>query len=236
MRILVIIAAYNEEENIEKTVKEFLEICPETDYLVVNDGSTDRTEEILKISQFHHVTLPVNLGIGGAIQTGYRYAFENGYDIAVQLDGDGQHDPRFIRVLTEPIINGEADYCIGSRFITRKGFQSSGIRRTGIRFLSDEIRLMTGVRVKDVTSGFRAVGSNSIAAFCESYPIDYPEPEAIVDAIMRRERIREIPVVMRGRERGKSSITMWRSVYYMIKVTLDVFVCRISYGLRRRCQ
>ena len=233
MRILVIIAAYNEEENIKATVDELNRVCPGADYLVVNDGSTDSTEQILLDEGIHHVRLPVNLGIGGAIQTGYRYAYAHDYDIAVQLDGDGQHDPSFIDALTAPIVRGEADYCIGSRFITGEGFQSSGMRRTGIRFLSGEIRLLTGRTIRDVTSGFRAVGRSSIAAFSRNYPVDYPEPEAIVDAVMRRERISEIPVIMRSRERGRSSITPWRSVYYMIKVTLDILVCRISYGFRR---
>ena len=233
MRILVIIAAYNEQENIADTVEELQSVCPGIDYIVVNDGSTDSTEQILRQNHIRHVRLPINLGIGGAIQTGYRYAREQGYDIAVQLDGDRQHDPSYIRALTDPIIAGEADYCIGSRFISNEGYQSSSLRRTGIRFLSGEIRLLTGRRIKDVTSGYRAVGRRSIAAFAENYPIDYPEPEAIVDAVMRRERIREIPVVMRNRKKGKSSITPWRSVYYMIKVTLDILICRISYGLRR---
>ncbi len=233
MRILVIIAAYNEEENIALTVDELVRVCPEADYLVVNDGSTDGTGRILRENNIRHVSLPLNLGIGGAIQTGYRYAFLNGYDIAVQLDGDGQHDPAYIRNLTEPIIRGEADYCIGSRFINKEGFQSSGLRRTGIHMLSGEIWFLTGERIKDVTSGFRAVGKNSIAAFAENYPVDYPEPEAIVDAVMRNERIKEVPVIMRSREHGQSSITPVRSVYYMIKVSLDILVGRISYGFRR---
>ena len=165
MRILVIIAAYNEEENIATTVDELRRVCPEADYIVVNDGSTDGTEDILLERNIRHVRLPVNLGIGGAIQTGYRYAALSGYDIAVQLDGDGQHDPAYIRRVVEPIEKGEADYCIGSRFIDNEGFQSSGMRRTGIRILSREIRLLTGEKVRDVTSGFRAVGKNSIAAF-----------------------------------------------------------------------
>ena len=231
--ILIIIAAYNEEANIENVVDNLIDNYPQYDYVIINDGSTDHTVDICKKKGYHYVNLPLNLGIGGAIQTGYRYAYNNNYDIAIQMDGDGQHDPQFISELVKPIVEGKADYVIGSRFIDRKGFQSTGARRTGIRFLSVLIHILCWKKVNDVTSGFRAVSRNSIMAFANSYPVDYPEPEAIMDAIMRKERIVEIPVIMKEREHGQSSINIRRSVYYMIKVTLDIIVCRISYGFRR---
>ncbi len=231
--VLIIIPAYNEAENIENIVDEITTGYPQYDYVVVNDGSSDDTARILKRRGYNHINCPINLGIGGAIQTGYRYAKENDYEIAVQIDGDGQHDPAYIGEIIEPILKGEADYVIGSRFVNKEGFQSSFTRRLGIRFLSAFITVLCLRHVKDVTSGFRAVNRFFINIFADSYPIDYPEPEAIMDAVMRRKRILELPVVMRERETGKSSINMRKSVYYMIKVTLDIFVCRISYGIRR---
>ena len=188
---------------------------------------------ILKKRGYNHINCPINLGIGGAIQTGYRYARENDYEIAVQIDGDGQHDPAYIGQIIDPILKGEADYVIGSRFVNKEGFQSSFTRRMGIRFLSGLITVLCFRRIKDVTSGFRAVNRFFIEVFADSYPIDYPEPEAILDAVMRRKRILELPVVMRERETGQSSINFNKSIYYMIKVTLDIIVCRISYGIRR---
>jgi glycosyltransferase involved in cell wall biosynthesis len=236
MRVLVIIAAYNEEENIENTVRHLKECCPSCDYLVVNDGSTDSTERVCVRNGFEYVSLPTNLGIGGAIQTGYRYALQNGYDVAVQMDGDGQHDPAYLETVLGPIAEGKADYVIGSRFVAKRGegFQSSAARRTGIRFLSGLIRLCCGVRIYDVTSGFRAVGRSCIAEFAACYPTDYPEPEAIINAVLRGERLVEVPVVMKAREHGVSSINVGRSVYYMIKVSLDIVICRIGYGFRRK--
>ena len=231
--ILIIIPAYNESENIENIVDEITSGYPQYDYVVVNDGSSDDTARILKKRGYNHINCPINLGIGGAIQTGYRYAKENDYEIAVQIDGDGQHDPAYIGEIIDPILKGEADYVIGSRFVNKEGFQSSFTRRIGIHFLSGLITLLCFRRIKDVTSGFRAVNRFFIEVFADSYPIDYPEPEAIMDAVMRRKRIIELPVIMRERETGQSSINFRKSVYYMIKVTLDIIVCRISYGIRR---
>lgn len=185
MKILVIIPAYNEEKNIEHFVNELINKCPRADYLIVNDHSADQTGNIIRNDHFQYVTLPLNLGIGGAVQTGYRYARDNGYDIAVQMDGDGQHDPEYLMNLIQPIMDGTADYCIGSRFINKEGFQSTPMRRVGIRYLSGLFHFLTGCKVYDVTSGFRAVNRFFIEVFAEEYPDDYPEPKAIVDAVMR---------------------------------------------------
>lgn len=228
MRVLVIIPSYNEQSSIRATVNELREQAPDVDILAVNDCSTDSTEDILTELNVKHLRLPINLGIGGAVQAGYKYADINGYDIAVQLDADGQHDPSFIKELTAPLETGEADLVTGSRFIEKEGFQTSGMRRFGIRFLNGLIHLMCGVKVTDATSGFRAVNSKLIRMFAEDYPTDYPEPEAIVMAKMNNMKIMEIPVVMRDRSGGVSSIRFFDSVYYMIKVSLAIFLRRLK--------
>ena len=232
-KILLIIPAYNEAENIEKVVNNLIKNYPQYDYVIVNDGSRDETEEICLKNHYQVLNLPLNLGIGGAVQTGYRYALKNHYDIAIQIDGDGQHDIAYVEKLIEPIISGDADITIGSRFIEKEGFQSSTTRRMGISFLSGLIHLLCFQKVRDVTSGFRAVNKKFIKLYAENYPSDYPEPEAIVAAIMHRGKIIEVPVIMKERAGGSSSINLRRSVYYMIKVTLAILVCRISFGIRR---
>lgn len=229
MKTLIIIPAYNEAENIQKVIEDIKTNYPQYDYLIVNDCSKDTTEQICKENNYNFVSLPVNLGIGGGVQTGYRYAYMNGYDIAVQHDGDGQHDPAYIEKVIQPIVDGQADITIGSRFLEGEGFQSSSSRRAGIKFLSTLIRICSGAKVKDVTSGFRAVNREYIKMYAEDYPIDYPEPEAIVQAKLAGARIQEIPVVMRERENGVSSINLKRSIYYMAKVTIAIVICRIEH-------
>ncbi len=233
MKRLIIIPAYNEAENLPKLISSINNLLPEFDYVIINDGSTDNTRKLCEQDGLNVVTLPINSGIGVAVQTGYKYAFYNDYDIAIQIDGDGQHDVNYLKEIIAPLEKDEADVVIGSRFIEYQGFQSSGARRMGIKLLSFFIWLCTGVKVKDVTSGFRAVNKRFIQVFAEDYSKDYPEPEAIVTAKMYGGRIKEMPVVMKEREAGSSSITLWKSVYYMIKVTLAIFVKRLSYGVRR---
>lgn len=232
-KILVIIPAFNEAENIVHVVKSMMEKAPQYDYLVVNDGSTDRTLAICEQENFRYLDLSINMGIGGAVQAGYIYAYKNDYDIAVQMDGDGQHDVAYLEKLLEPIMTDEADVVIGSRFLEKEGFQTSASRRTGINILSILIWITTGKRIRDVTSGYRAVNRMFIEIYSKDYPMDYPEPEAIVSAIMHLGRVCEVPVQMRAREGGVSSITFKKSIYYMIKVTLAILLCRLSYGVRR---
>lgn len=232
-KILIIIPAYNEAGNIEEVVNNIVHNYPQYDYIVVNDGSNDATEEICIRNHYNLLNLPLNLGIGGAVQTGYCYAMKYHYDIAIQIDGDGQHDIAYVEKLIEPIMDGKADITIGSRFIDKEGFQSTSTRRAGILFLSTLIQCLCGVRIKDVTSGFRAVNNKFIKVYATNYPGDYPEPEAIVAAVMHRGRIKEIPVIMKERLSGSSSINLKRSIYYMIKVTLAILICRISFGVRR---
>ena len=233
MRTLIIIPAYNEAESIEKVVDNIIQNFPQYDYIVVNDGSDDSTRDICRKRGYQYLNLSINLGIGGAVQTGYKYAKDKGYDVAVQIDGDGQHDIAYLEKMLFLLENDEADIVIGSRFLEKEGFQSSIARRTGIKILSVLIFLCTGCKVKDVTSGFRAVNKYFIDIYAKNYPTDYPEPEAIVSAVMHGGRIKECPVIMHEREMGTSSINFIKSVYYMIKVTLAILVCRISFGVRR---
>lgn len=232
-KVLIIIPAYNEEENIGRVVRRMIDMAPQYDYLVVNDGSRDSTIDICRRESFSYLDLPINMGIGGAVQAGYVYAEKNGYDIAVQMDGDGQHDIAYLDRLLDPILKNEADIAIGSRFIEKEGFQSTAGRRMGINILSGLIWITTGKKIMDVTSGYRAVNRRFITIYSNDYPADYPEPEAIVAAIMHRGRIKEVPVKMHAREGGTSSITLKKSVYYMIKVSLAILICRLSYGVRR---
>ncbi len=234
IKCLIIIPAYNEAENIEKVIDNLITHYPQYDYVIVNDGSTDATGQICAKKHYQVLHLPINMGIGGAVQTGYRYAFENDYDIAVQIDGDGQHDVAFLEKMIRYMQEEQADCVIGSRFVDREGFQSSGLRRIGIQFLSVLGWLLTGVRVRDITSGYRLVNRRFIRIFAQDYPSDYPEPEAMVIAAVHGGRIKEYPVVMRERENGTSSITLKRSVYYMVKVTLAMLIRRLSFGVRRQ--
>lgn len=241
-KVLIIIPAYNESANIEQVIDritahqqavQFVDAGFQYDYLIVNDGSTDSTLKICKERQYQYLDLPINLGIGGAVQAGYVYASKNDYDIAIQIDGDGQHDIAYLNDLLQPLISGEADVVIGSRFLRKEGYQSSLARRTGGKMLSRLIRLTTGKKIYDVTSGYRAVNRKFIDVYSNDYPTDFPEPEAIVTAVMYKGKVMEVPVQMKAREGGKSSITFRKSIYYMIKVTLAILVCRLSYGVRR---
>lgn len=224
MKILVIIPAYNEEENILNTVSELKKYHPEYDLLVVNDSSKDKTREVLRKNKINHLDLPINLGIGGGVQAGYLYARENDYDVAIQLDGDGQHCPSELEKLVAPVVNGEADMTVGSRFLLHEGFQSSAMRRVGIFFLSKVIYICSKQRVLDCTSGFRCVNKRFIDIFAEEYAQDYPEPEAIVTVGRHGGHVVEVPTIMRDREGGKSSISPLKSVYYMIKVSLAIMI------------
>lgn len=227
MKKLLIIPAFNEAKNLPKLITEIKEKAPDYDYVIINDGSTDDTKKICKEHDLNVLNLPLNLGIGGAMQTGYLYALENNYDIAVQIDGDGQHDPLYIDKVVEPILKGEADLSIGSRFIEKEGFQSSFLRRLGISLLGFIIMILTGKRFYDVTSGLRACNRKVINCFVNSYPEDYPEPESLMMLAMLDFKILEIPVIMRERAFGVSSIYFIAAVYYMIKVILSLFLIRI---------
>ena len=227
-KILVLIPCYNEEQNIVNTVERLKDTCPDVDFLVINDCSTDGSAALLQSHGYPFLDLPVNLGIGGGVQCGYRYAKRCGYDVAVQMDGDGQHDPAYLYEIVQPVLDGRCDMCIGSRFIKKEGFQTSFMRRVGIRFVSSLIWLLCGRRVLDVTSGFRATSARMTAYFADHYATDYPEPEAILAASLAGFSVSEAPVVMRERQGGVSSISSFKSVYYMVKVSLALLIDRFS--------
>ena len=231
-KILLIIPAYNEEKNIlntyESITKYNAKFHSKYDVIVINDGSRDNTEKILTDHNILHIRLIQNLGIGGAVQTGYIYALRNGYDVAVQFDGDGQHDVSYVKTIVDPILNGKADMVIGSRFINKDmdNFKSSQVRRLGIRLLSRVIAFKTKKKIYDTTSGFRAVNRDIMEFFAQHYPTEYPEPISTVEVLSRHMTVLELPVKMKAREHGKSSITLVKSIYYMINVIFSILIMK----------
>ncbi len=229
LRTILIIPAYNEADSIKTTLS--LVKNTKYDYIVVNDGSNDNTQSILEQNHFNHINLIYNLGIGGAVQTGYKYALENNYDIAIQFDADGQHDINYIEDLIRPIEEGKANLVIGSCFIdkTLKNKRSSLVRRIGIKFLSGVIKVFSGKRIYDPTSGFRAADSKIIAKFASNYPQEYPEPISNFEILKYSNlKIKEVPVKMNKRKAGKSSIHSWKSFYAAFNVLLSIII--ISLG------
>ncbi len=227
MKKLVIVPAYNEEGGIVKTVHDIMEHAEGFDYVVINDCSKDNTLKICKENGFNVVNLPVNMGIGGGVQTGYMYAYRNGYDIAVQFDGDGQHNASYLNMMSDMLEKENLDMVIGSRYIKKEGFQSSGMRRLGIKYFTILIKILTGKTITDPTSGMRMINRDTMRLFAEDYPKDYPEPESVVTILKRGKKVKEVPVIMNAREEGVSSISPAKSVYYMVKVTLAVFVAAL---------
>ncbi|MGZ4333692.1 MAG: glycosyltransferase family 2 protein [Gaiellaceae bacterium] len=228
-RRVAIVPAYNEERNIGRVVAELLAFDPGLDVVVVSDGSVDRTAANAEAAGARVLRLPFNLGIGGAVQTGFRYAWEQGYDLAVRCDGDGQHVPSELPKVIAPVAAGDADIAVGSRFVGGEGYRPSASRRVGIRLLATLVSAIARQRVTDTTSGFQALNRRALQLFAADYPHDYPEVEGMVMTIRHRLRLVEVPVQMREREHGRSSITTLRSIYYMAKVLTALFV-----GLFRR--
>jgi glycosyltransferase involved in cell wall biosynthesis len=231
LRRVAIVPAFEEEHTVARVIDELRAFDPGMDVVVVDDGSTDRTAAVAAGKGARVLRLPFNLGIGGAVQTGFQFAYENDYDIAVRVDGDGQHDPAQLDRILAPVLRGEADIVVGSRFADESavGHRSSRSRRIGIRILASVVSRIVGQRVTDTTSGFQALNRQSIALFARDYPHDYPEVEATVMLFRHRLRLVEVPVAMRERAGGRSSITALGSIYYMAKVLLAIFV-----GLFRR--
>lgn len=229
-KVLLIIPAYNEEKNILTVYKNICDYNKKAktklDVVFINDGSVDATEKILCENNINHIRLIQNLGIGGAVQTGYKYALYNDYDIAIQFDGDGQHNVNYVEALIKPILEENIDMTIGSRFIDSSSseFKSSFLRRVGIKLISSCIHFKTRVRIYDTTSGFRASNKNAIAMFAIHYPLEYPEPISSVDVILSGMKIKEVPVSMNERLAGKSSINSWKNVYYMVNVVLSILL------------
>ncbi len=225
LRRVAIVPALNEEGSIARVIDELRAFDPGLEIVVVDDASSDRTRDVAAARGARVLRLPFNLGIGGAVQTGFRYAWENGFDLAVRVDGDGQHDPSELVRVVEPVLAAEADIAVGSRFAgVHDGYRSSRSRRVGVHLLASIVSLLVRQRVTDTTSGFQAVNRHGIRLFAADYPHDYPEVEATVMVFKHRLRLREVPVAMRARETGRSSITALSSIYYMVKVTLAIFV------------
>jgi glycosyltransferase involved in cell wall biosynthesis len=229
LRRIAIVPAFNEERNIGRVLDELCAFDPGLEVVVVSDGSVDRTAAVAADHGAHVLQLPFNLGIGGAVQTGFRFAWENGYELAVRCDGDAQHDPAELPKVIAPVVAGEADIAVGSRFASGDGYRSTATRRLGIRLLALVVSAIARQRVTDTTSGFQALNRRALGLFAADYPHDYPEVEGMVMTIRHRLRLVEVPVRMREREHGTSSITALRSIYYMAKVLLALFV-----GLFRR--
>lgn len=236
IRVLIIIPCYNEEKSIATLIK----ACAELDIpglqissLPINDFSRDATLKQIKSSTNHYLDLCNNVGIGGAVQSGIKYAQLHQFDYAVQMDGDGQHPPNELHKLLTVAIAQKVDLCIGSRYLVPGGYQSSWMRRFGIRFLSNWIKLIAGVRIKDCTSGYRVFSKTAIELFARYYPDKFPEPEAVVQAKTEGLSILEVPVEMINRVDGDSSITGFSSLYYMLKVALAIFFLRINYLFKK---
>ena len=228
-KVLLIIPAFNEEKSIVKTIDSILKT--NLDYIIINDGSTDRTSHIISSKQYNYINLPVNLGIGGAVQTGYKYAALHNYDIAVQVDADGQHNIEYLDDLIQPIIDKKANLVIGSSFVDKsiKNQRSSKIRRLGIKFLSGTIKLFSGKRIYDPTSGFRAADRSIIELFANDYPLEYPEPISNYEIIRSNHyKIKEVPVKMNKRQAGRSSIHSWKSIYAAINVFLSIIILTLG--------
>jgi len=223
-RILVIIPAYHEEENIAKTINEVKEKAPYVDILVVDDGSQDETAKIAGQLNVMVVSLPFNLRIGGAVQTGFKMAKMLGYDIAIQVDADGQHDPSYISQLTKPIDDGKADISIGSRYLHYGNVNCSLSRRVGIQFFSWLATKITGCRITDCSSGFRALNRNAIDFFADEYPVDFPDAEALILAHRVGLEIAEVPVRFHDRNSGESSLYFWRFLWYPVKEIFSILM------------
>lgn len=234
MKLLLIVPSYNEEKNVLNNYKHIISYNRKNhikyDIIVINDGSTDLTEKICEDNNIPHISLIHNLGIGGAVQTGYKYAYDHDYDIAIQFDGDGQHDVNYVKKIIDPIIDGQADMVIGSRFIDNSSseFKSSKARRIGINLISFFIKLKTGKRVYDTTSGFRAINKKIIKEFISEYPVEYPEPISTVSVLKKGYIVSEVPVSMNERENGVSSIRAWKNIYYMLNVVVSIIITRFG--------
>ncbi len=224
LRVLAIVPAYNEEITIQSVVQEIVDKVPGIVVCVVNDGSYDNTADVAKKSGAVVISHPFNMGIGAAVQTGFIYAIRNNFDVAVQVDADGQHDPSFIMKMVSDLTQMNADVVSGSRFIKKGGYKSSFLRRIGIVIFEIINRLVVGQKITDSTSGFRAFSKRAIVFLADKYPEDYPEPEVLIILKKNGYKVIEIPVEMRNRQGGQSSIKGYKSLHYMAKVILAILM------------
>ena len=216
-RVLVVIPAHNEEESLPATLAEVRAKAPGVDVLVVDDGSRDATPAVARAHGVAVVRHPVNLGVGGALQTGFRFAVLHGYDVAVQLDADGQHDPAYLMPLLAPVLEKRCDVAIGSRYVERSGYRAPLNRRLGMVFFSAVVRAAVGQRITDTTSGFRAY-SRAVMEVCQyDFPKDFPDAPLLIALARQGFRLLEVPVVMRERQAGQSFYTLGKQLYYPYK-------------------
>lgn len=229
-KILIIIPAYNEEANILNVVNNIKKYKKtKLDYIVINDGSKDSTKKVLETNNINYIDLPFNMGIGAAVQTGYRYAYKNNYDICIQFDGDGQHDINYVDKLIKPITNGDADMVVGSRYIEDiSEFKSTFARQLGIKCISIFIKLLSHKKLKDVTSGYRAVNKDIIKIFSDEYPQEYPEPITNYALLKNNYKVKEVGVNMYERASGKSSINFIKSIYYVFNVFMSILFINLK--------
>lgn len=232
--VIIIIPAYNEAGNIGAVLERLKQEMPTTAVVVVDDGSTDKTADIVKMHGCKVISLPVNLGIGGAVQTGFKYAYERGYDIAVQMDGDGQHDASEIARLIVPVIDQEADVVKGSRYLGEPDYNAPLMRRTGMILFANIASLMLGQRITDTTSGFWAVNRRALELLVNNYPTDYPDADNLIYLGLSGLKITEIPVKMHPRLSGSSTINTVGSVYYPFKMVLSILSIFLNYLIQRR--
>jgi glycosyltransferase involved in cell wall biosynthesis len=234
VKTLVIIPAHNEEECIAAVVAETRAALPEADILVVNDASTDATAQQAAAAGAMVISLPFNLGIGGAVQTGYKFAAREGYDMVARLDGDGQHAPAHLPALIAPVVNGQADVTIGSRFLQGDSYNSPLARSVGIKLFATIVSAIVGQPLTDTTSGFQVVNRDVLTFYAQEYPQDYPEVESLVLLHRAGFRMREVPTSFRHRQTGQSSITSARAFYYVFKVLLAIFLNLIRKPIPQR--
>lgn len=225
MKPLVIIPAFNEAANIVQTIEGLRVAAPETDVLVVDDASSDATAELAAAAGVDVVSLACNLGYGAAVQTGFRYAVAHGYEVAIQMDADGQHDPASLPALLEPVRRGDVDVTLGSRFLGRAEYPISWPRRVGMRLFAALASCVLGRKITDPTTGFQALSRPVMRYFAEdNYPSDYPDADAIILLAFRGFRVREVPVVMKPRVAGASMHRGLTTVRYVLKMFLSIFV------------
>jgi glycosyltransferase involved in cell wall biosynthesis len=238
LKVAIIIPCYNEQDSLLKLYVEINKLEISEKYSIhpifVNDCSKDNTLQVLVSNNLEYIDLPVNLGIGGAVQTGFKYALKNKFDIAIQMDGDGQHPPGELSKIIQPLLNNECDVVIGSRYLSKEGFQSSWLRRVGINYFKWLNKQLVGVIINDSTSGYRALNTKALEIVSDYYPDEYPEPEAIILFKLNNLTIKEVAVTMRERQGGESSIKAYKTVYYMIKVTLSTLFLFISIKLNKK--
>jgi glycosyltransferase involved in cell wall biosynthesis len=234
-RVVIIMPAHNEAQNLPQVFAELRSYVPDVDVVVIDDYSSDETANVARLWGARVVSLPCNLGYGGAVQTGFKYAVERGYDYAVMLDADGQHDPLYIPALLEPVLNGETDLAIGSRFLGSMTYSAGWLKRMGMAVFAAIATRFTRRRVTDPTSGYQAMNRKVLCFFArENYPSDYPDADTLLTLYYSGFRVQEVPVRIRERLAGVSMHSSWKVIYYIFKMLLAIFIILVRHKTRQR--